>query len=101
MVRRLMRRSRRELPCQAFVEVVTDYLEGSLPARERARFEHHIAQCDGCDRYLAQIRETIRFTGRLTPRDIDALGAVARNTLLEAFHSYRSAGGIAPGSESN
>ena len=33
----------RELTCQELVELVTDYLEGALPAAERARFEAHLA----------------------------------------------------------
>ena len=83
-------RSRKELPCQAFVEAVTDYLEGTMPSRERTRFEHHITRCDGCERYLAQIRTTIRLTGRLTTHDVDALGPTARATLLDAFRLFQA-----------
>jgi anti-sigma factor RsiW len=90
MFRRPSLRSRKDLPCQAFVEAVTDYLEGSMRSRERARFEHHITQCDGCEHYLAQIRETIRLTGRLTTHDIDALGPTARDTLLDGFRSFQA-----------
>ncbi len=83
----------RDYRCQDFVEVVTDYLEGALPVATRARFERHLLHCDGCDRYLAQIRRTIELTGRLTVDDVDALGAEARDRLLEAFRDfYRSRG---------
>ena len=42
--------------CRQVVELMTDYLEGALSAIDRARFEQHIAGCDGCTAYLAQMR---------------------------------------------
>ena len=65
-----LRRRPRDLACQQVVELVTDYLEGSLPAADRRGFEHHLAGCPHCTEYLAQMRETIRLTGRLTPDDL-------------------------------
>jgi anti-sigma factor RsiW len=59
-----------ELPCQEVVELVTDYLEGALAAADRRRFESHLAGCPHCTEYLAQIRETIRLAGRITPEDL-------------------------------
>jgi anti-sigma factor RsiW len=61
---RLLRR--REIVCQEAVELVTDHLEGTLSRTDSRRFERHLAGCDDCTEYLAQIRETIRLTGRLT-----------------------------------
>lgn len=90
--RRLTARLTRNLACRQFVEVVTDYLEGAMPARERARFEHHLSRCDGCDRYLAQIRRTVDVTGRLTVADVDALGSVARERILGAFREFHTQG---------
>ena len=60
----------RDLPCQVVVEMVTDYLEGALSAAERRRFEAHLAGCPHCTEYLAQMRETIRLAGRITPEDL-------------------------------
>ena len=54
-----------DLVCQQAVELVTGYLEGSLSGRDRRRFEAHLAGCPHCTEYLAQMRETIRLTGRL------------------------------------
>ena len=34
--------------CIQLVDLVTDYLEGSMPAELRARFDEHVAGCDGC-----------------------------------------------------
>ena len=48
-----------QLSCRELVELVTDYLEGALPERERDSFEHHIEGCKGCHEYVRQMRETI------------------------------------------
>jgi anti-sigma factor RsiW len=88
---RMFRRRRRDLLCVEFVEVVTDYLEGAMDARDRARLEAHLLACDGCTRYLAQIRTTIELTGRLRTDDVDALGPDARAELLTAFRTFKNA----------
>jgi hypothetical protein len=48
-----------ELVCQDVVEVVTDYLDGALPADRSDDFESHLAECDGCTEYVGQIRTTV------------------------------------------
>jgi len=76
----------REMTCKELVELVTAYLEGALRGRRRRRFEAHLAACDGCTGYLAQIRQTIRLTGRLTEERVtDA----QRTALLAAFRDWR------------
>lgn len=89
MMLRWFRRRSRDLVCAEFVEVVTDYLEGALPAPERARLERHFAACPHCGHYLAQLRVTIRLAGRLGVDDVDALAPGAREELLAAFRSYQ------------
>ena len=84
------RRRRAALECVELVEVVTDYLEGAMTSRDRARFEAHLGACPGCTRYLAQMRATIDVTGRLTVDDVDALGADAREELIAAFRTYNA-----------
>lgn len=75
-----------ELTCQEFVELVTAYLEGVLPAAVRARFEAHIVDCDYCLYYLGQIRLTIRAVGRLGETH---LGMDARARLLAEFRDWK------------
>jgi anti-sigma factor RsiW len=76
-----------ELTCQELVEVVTDYLEGDLPADRRLLFEEHIAWCDWCQTYVEQMRETIRLTGALREEDIEP---EARDRLLALFRNWKS-----------
>jgi len=59
-----------DLVCQQIVELITDYLENSLSRTDRRRFERHLADCPHCSAYLAQMRETIRLTGRLRTTDL-------------------------------
>lgn len=68
MLRTLLRR--RELACQEVVELITDYLEDALSSRDRRRLEHHLAGCPHCTAYLAQMHETLRLAGALTPEDL-------------------------------
>jgi len=75
-----------QLSCQELVELVTDYLENALPAEERARFERHLAGCDGCTAYLEQMRTTIELSGRLTPEQLDPAAEAA---LLGAFRDWK------------
>jgi anti-sigma factor RsiW len=62
--------NRRELVCREMVEVITDYLEGAMPRAQRRRFDAHLAGCEHCSEYLAQMRITIRLTGRLRSEDL-------------------------------
>ena len=71
--------------CDEFVELVTAYLEGTLPAETERRFVEHLAECDGCDRYLGQIRATVAALGRLPA---PGLAPAARDALLAAFRDW-------------
>jgi anti-sigma factor RsiW len=75
---------RRELDCNEFVELVTRYLDGQLDRETERRFTEHLAQCDGCDRYLDQFRYTISVLGELSA---ESLSAEARDRLLSAFRN--------------
>jgi anti-sigma factor RsiW len=76
---------RQPLACAELVELITDYLEGELPARDRKRFEAHLTGCDGCDAYLDQMRRTIATTGRLREEDIPT---ALEERLLVAFQGW-------------
>jgi predicted anti-sigma-YlaC factor YlaD len=75
-----------ELTCQELVEIVTEYLEGSMAAGDRRRFEEHLVVCPGCSTYLEQLRETVRLTGVLATED---LAAAERDALLRTFRDWK------------
>ncbi len=74
-----------DLTCAELVELVTEYLEGSLPPLDRLRFEGHLAACPWCANYLDQMRRTIVAVRRLREEDLDA---ELRDALLVAFHGW-------------
>jgi len=74
------------MDCNQLVELVTAYLDGSLDLETRARFDMHLVECDGCENYLQQFRETVRALGKI--RDDDLVPRF-RNRLLEAFKDFR------------
>lgn len=48
-----------ELRCDEFVEMVTAFMDGALDPLQERRFVDHVAECDGCELYLDQVRRTI------------------------------------------
>jgi anti-sigma factor RsiW len=75
-----------EMSCRELVDAITAYVEGTLPAADRERFEAHVAECPHCRTYLDQMRETIAALGTLREQE---LSPETRSTLLEAFHGWR------------
>jgi anti-sigma factor RsiW len=72
--------------CREFVELVTDYLEGTLPDAERARMDTHLAECDGCSGYLEDMR---RLVGSLHETPEPPPDPETRDALLRAFCDLR------------
>ena len=75
------------LACQELVEIVTDYLEGTLPEDDRTRFDAHILTCPGCREYVQQMRTTLQLTGRLT---VESISPGVRDDLLRAFRRMKA-----------
>ena len=75
-----------ELTCKELVELVTDYLDGTLPTDEVERFEEHLVYCGPCVTHLKQMQATIRATGVLQEED---LGPGVADELLAAFRGWR------------
>jgi anti-sigma factor RsiW len=82
----LFRRRRRALVCREAVALMSDYLEGALPARDRDRLEAHLATCPHCTEYLAQIQATIAAAGHVQPED---LSEDALEDLVALYRSWR------------
>ncbi|TMC72942.1 MAG: anti-sigma factor [Chloroflexi bacterium] len=79
------------MTCREVVELMTDYLEGALSAEYRAKFEDHIAGCDGCRAYLSQLRTTRMVVGKLADEPIPAN---IEAELMKAFQDWSLAGQV-------
>jgi anti-sigma factor RsiW len=77
-----------EMSCRELVEVITDYLDGTMATEDRARFDAHLAECPYCVNYLDQMRATIASLGGLGE---EALSPETRGELLAAFRGWRGA----------
>ncbi|MBI4673812.1 MAG: zf-HC2 domain-containing protein [Chloroflexi bacterium] len=75
-----------ELTCQELIELVTEYLEGTLSPTERARFDAHLGTCAGCRTWLEQMRRTIRTLGKLTEESIPP---ESKQELLQLFRNWK------------
>ena len=80
--------SNNEINCKELVELVTEYLEGTLPPSERERFEAHLSKCSGCTNYLQQMRQTVHTLGCLTE---ETIAPQTRDELLQVFKNWKKA----------
>lgn len=58
------------LSCREVGRLTSDYLNRDLPWHRRLAIRAHLLMCDGCTRYVAQMRATLellRRTGQDTP----------------------------------
>jgi anti-sigma factor RsiW len=74
------------ISCQEVVELVTDYIERTLPADDAAVFEQHLNFCDGCVVYVDQVRLTIDAVGNLSAEDVPP---ETTDKLMAAFRDWK------------
>ncbi len=74
------------MTCEALAELVTDYLEGALPAADRAKFDWHLSVCPECRTYLDQMRKVVATLGKLPNA---RLPAAVEAKLLEQFRDWK------------
>ena len=75
-----------DLQCQEFVELVTAFLDHSLDDETQQLVIDHLALCDGCERYLHQLQQTIEVLANLPA---ETLPEHTKNALLTAFRERR------------
>jgi anti-sigma factor RsiW len=78
--------------CREFAEFIGEFLDGELPSAERQAFEHHLARCGNCTRYLESYRQTVAL-GKGAFADPDrSLPADVPEELADAILRARRAG---------
>ncbi len=80
----------KSMSCNELVELVTDYLEMSLPEADMERFEAHLEECEACVTYVEQIRESVAVVGTLSE---ETLPEGAADVLLAEFRDWKLARG--------
>jgi anti-sigma factor RsiW len=66
---------------------MSDYVDGVLDERDRARLDQHLAGCPHCTEYLAQLRATIDALGHAEPDD---LSDEALDDLVALYRRWRA-----------
>lgn len=55
------------MKCKECIEFLMAYLDGELPAEERAKFDLHIRQCPPCVRYVETYKKTVAMSKAAMP----------------------------------
>jgi anti-sigma factor RsiW len=66
-------------------ELVTDYLDGTLPASVRLKARLHLFLCVACRHYFDQMRQTVRF---LTGAPRQAPPASVEQQILDSIAAH-------------
>jgi anti-sigma factor RsiW len=74
----------RHLRCRDVVELLNDYLDGTLRGAAREEVERHLVACDGCVAFVQQLRLAIDLAARIEPDDVPDH---VMDQLLRAFRS--------------
>lgn len=75
------------LTCREMTELVTDYMEGRLPLRQRFRFQMHVGLCGHCRTYLRQTKRAVRLLADLPP---EPMPPDVERDLLARFRDWKS-----------
>ena len=75
-----------EVACGELVELVTDYLQGTMPQSDRQRFDAHLEECPYCLGNVEQMRQIANTIGQLSE---ESIAAERGEELLAAFRGWR------------
>lgn len=79
------------MACRELVDLVTEYLEGTLPPAEHERLELHLSMCEACSMYVDQMRDTLRALGALEPEDVSPAAYAELSQVFSAWKAERDA----------
>jgi len=78
------------MSCREITQLVTAYVEGALPLRDRLRFQLHIGMCRHCRAYLRQMKLTAKTLGYLPEPE---LPPEVERELLARFENWKASRG--------
>ena len=56
--------------CEEIITLLSDYIEGDMPAGARQDFEEHMADCPPCVAYLEDLKKTRSLLGGLRCEEV-------------------------------
>jgi anti-sigma factor RsiW len=75
--------------CVDFVELLTAYLDDTLPQESRRRVDEHLQLCEGCRAAVSQWRTVAALAGQLTVADVADIDPYLRDRLMATFLEIR------------
>ena len=82
----------KEMVCMSGVELLMEYVEGTLPDEVRQAIDEHVAGCERCTAYVASYLNTPRILRDATVAAMPAdLEASLKAFLRERTNAFRSA----------
>lgn len=76
------------ITCRQFEDFIIDYLEGTLPERQRKRFEFHMKICRECKEYLAAYKASMEAARQgMTDSELADLGDVPEDLISAVIAS--------------
>ncbi len=78
--------AKRSLSCQQLIDFIMSYLDGELPAAQRAEFERHMSACPSCVDYLHTYEKTVSLVKTCTN---DAVPDEVPESLVQAILEAR------------
>jgi hypothetical protein len=79
-------RAQRDYTCQEVVGLASEYLEGAMTPAQMTAFELHLNFCDGCFRFLDQVRTTAGMARVLPEGEIPE---EIKFELLQVFNDWK------------
>jgi anti-sigma factor (TIGR02949 family) len=79
--------AKHSLSCQQLIDFIMSYLDGELPAEQRAEFERHMSACPSCVDYLHTYEKTVSLVKTCTN---DAVPDEVPESLVQAILEARN-----------
>ena len=77
------------MTCREVTNFLSDYLDGSLPLRQRLMFRLHLLVCRDCRRYLDSFAATVKLTHSLGERPAEEDNLPIPEALVQAILAVR------------
>ena len=77
------------LPCQEFVDFLSEYIDGALPDDRQVIFDQHLRECAECVDYLSSFRNSIELGKLCADQDAEQVSSEVPEALVAAVLASR------------